>query len=102
MKAGPSSLRVSVKCRFGPLSAGFDLFDLFFEGRFRELAVLNQKKPHTRNFSARNSGAGNDCANFMVPTKFLVLGGGGWGVGFFLKGGGECANLILWARDFSG
>ena len=51
-------------------------------------------------FFARNSGAGNGCANFMgalkncvlsagkttMPIKFLVLGeGGGWG--FF--GGGE-------------
>ena len=49
-----------------------------------------QKKPDVRNFSARNSGAGNGRANFMgawdfgvlsagksrMPMKFLLLGGG--------------------------
>ena len=66
------------------------------------------KKPHVCNFSARNSGAGNGCANFMgawhflalsagkppMPIKVLVLGGGGfWN--FFLKRGGESAKFIF-------
>ena len=29
-----------------------------------------------------------------MPTKFLVLGGGG-GVGFFLKGGWKCQNFLF-------
>ena len=63
-------------------------------------------------FSARKSGAGNGCANFMgawknafslqekaMSIKILVLGGGGvfevfWG------GGGEVPILFLWARGF--
>ena len=62
-----------------------------------------QKKPHVRNFSARNSGAGNECANFVGAWQFLVLsagnppflvlgrGGGSW---FFLEGGCGSANFI--------
>ena len=33
-------------------------------------------KPHVRNFSARNSGAGNGCANFMGAWDFWVLSAG--------------------------
>ena len=67
---------------------------------------------------ARNSGAGNGCANFVgtcfffffrsfckqtsMPIKFLVfLGGGGYFFFFFLGGGGEVPILFLWARGFS-
>ena len=35
-----------------------------------------QKNPHVRNLSARNSGAGNGCANFMGAWHFLVLSAG--------------------------
>ena len=58
---------------------------------------FSQKKPHVRTFSARNSSAGNGCANLMgawhffgsfcrktpVAIKFLVLGG----VWVFWRGG---------------
>ena len=59
---------------------------------YKEIPVnisLIQKKPRVRNSSARNSGAGNGCANLWVPGflvlsagkphahKFLVWGGGG-------------------------
>ena len=37
---------------------------------------LNQKNPRVRNFSARDSGAGNGCANFMGAWHFLVLSAG--------------------------
>ena len=57
--------------------------------------------------SARNTGAGNGCANFMgawnflvlsarkppIPIKFLLLGGF-WA---FLEGGVEVPILFLWA-----
>ena len=62
-------------------------------------------------FSARNSGAGNGCANFMgawknafflqekaMSIKFLVLGGGG--VFGFLGGGGGADYIFLGARIF--
>ena len=61
-------------------------------------------------FSVRNSGAGNGCANFMGTWKNCVLSagkthvhkiprfrGGGY-FGFFL--GGEVRILFLWARGF--
>ena len=71
---------------------------------------LNQKKPDVRDFSARNSGAGNGCTNFMgawhflvlpagkpaMPIKFLVLVGD---LGF-LEGGVEVRILFLWAWRF--
>ena len=59
-----------------------------------------QKNPCVRKISARNSGAGNGCANFMgawknafflqeeaMSIKFLVffLGGGGGYFGLFVK-----------------
>ena len=61
--------------------------------------------------SARNSGAGNGCANFMgawhflgsfcwktpMPIKFLLLGGGFW---VFLEGGVEVPIIFLWAWGF--
>ena len=31
-----------------------------------------RKKPHDRNFSACNSGAGNGCANFMSAWDFFI------------------------------
>ena len=69
---------------------------------------INQKKPHVRNFSARNSGAGNWRANFMgawdflafcwktpVPIKFLLLGV----LDFFGRGG--CQYYFYGRGDFS-
>ena len=71
--------------------------------------TATQKKPDVRNFSARNSGAGKGCANFMgawhflfflletpMPIKFLLLGG----VVVFLEGGVEVPILFLWAWGF--
>ena len=59
-----------------------------------------QKNPRVRKIFVRNSGAGNGCVNFMdawknafflqekpMSIKFLVLGGGGGDLGFFLGGG---------------
>ena len=67
---------------------------------------LNQKKRDVHIISARNSGAGNDCADFMGAWHFwlfllenphahkiLLLEGG---VGFFRRGGGS-ANFIFMA-----
>ena len=65
-------------------------------------------------FSARNSGAGNGCANFMgawkkcfisaekkaMSIKFLVLEGGGGVFWVFGGGGGGSAEFFLWARGF--
>ena len=74
----------------------------------------DQKEPDVRKFFARNSGAGNGCANFMgawknsfcrktsMPIKFLVLGGGGvvfWF--FFVGGGGECRFYSYGREDCS-
>ena len=64
------------------------------------------------NVFARNSGAGNGCANFMgawkkcllpagkpsTPIKFLVLGGG---ILVFFLGGRGVPILFLWGEDFS-
>ena len=64
-----------------------------------------KKKRDVHKISARNSGAGNGCANFMgarhfcvlsagkppMPIKFLLLGGGG-GVVDFLEGGWKCCD----------
>ena len=60
---------------------------------------------------ARNSGAGNGCANFMgawknafflqekpMPVKILVLGGGYFGL---WGGGGECRFYFYGREDFS-
>ena len=72
---------------------------------------LSQKSLMSIKIFARNSRAGNGCANFYgrlgisgslcrkttIHTKFLVLGGGG-GAFWFFGGGG--ANFILWARGF--
>ena len=65
-------------------------------------------------FSARHSGAGNGCANFMGAWKkgFLSAGkshvhkiprfGGGGGIlGFFWGGGGECQFYFYGREDFS-
>ena len=68
--------------------------------------VLSSKKPHVRNFSARNSGAGNGRANFMGAWDFLLLSAGKphahiilpfWGgvLGFFRRGGGGSASFIF-------
>ena len=37
---------------------------------------FDQEKPHVRNLSARNSGVGNGCANFMGAWHILVLSAG--------------------------
>ena len=85
---------------------------LAFLGNKQKKSGETQKKP-TRNFSARNSGAGKRprqlygrlaffgtfCWKTPTPIKFLVLGGGG-GREFFGRGGGGSADFILWARRF--
>ena len=73
----------------------------------------NQKKRGVHKISARNSGAGNGCANFMgawhflvlsagkppLPIKFRLLGGGFW---VFLEGGGWKCQFYFYGRgDFS-
>ena len=63
-------------------------------------------------FSARNSGAGNGCSNFMgawkkcvflqekaMSIKFFVLGGGGV-LGFGGGGGGSADFIFMGARIF--
>ena len=71
------------------------------------LKILQKtKKPHVYNFSTRNSGARNGCANLLaawffgsfcwktpMPIKFLVLGG----LGFFLERERGSANFIFMA-----
>ena len=66
-----------------------------------------QKEPDVHHFSARDSGAGNGCANFVGAWHFLVLSagiaphahkiprfrGGGGVVGFLEGGGGGSANF---------
>ena len=72
-----------------------------------------QKKPRVRKFFARNSGAGNGCANFMGAWKyafflqenlhahqFLVLGGILGLVFFFLGGGAKCRFYFHGRGDF--
>ena len=76
-------------------------------------ASLFQKKHDVHKISARNSGAGNGCANFIgawhflvlsagktpMPIKFLLLGGGCWG---FLEGGAWKCQFYFYGRgDFS-
>ena len=73
-------------------------------------AQIRKKKPHVCRFSARNSVAGNGCANFMgawhflvlsaenpppMPIKFLLLGGL-FGVSW--KGGVEVPVLYFMVR----
>ena len=64
---------------------------------------LLQKKPHVRNFSARNSDfySGAENGSFLLENphahKIPGLGGSG-GFGFFKRGGGEVPILLLWAR----
>ena len=73
-------------------------------------ASFCQKNPRVRKVFARNSGAGNGCANFMgvwknafflqenpMPIKFLVLGGV---FGFFFVGGGSADLIFMGARIF--
>ena len=77
--------------------------------------TVYQKKPRVHNFSARNSGAGNGCANFMGAWHFCVLsagknphahkippfrGGvvgflerGGWKYQFYFYGRGDCSEF---------
>ena len=38
--------------------------------------TLFQKKPHVRKISARNSGTGNGCTNFVSAWHVLVLSAG--------------------------
>ena len=59
------AIQPSAEMRSKGLRATLQLIDL-----------LIQKKPRARNFSARNSGAGNGCANFMDAWHFLVLSAG--------------------------
>ena len=73
-------------------------------------ASENQKNPFSvRKIFARNSGAGNGCANFMdawknafflqerpMSIKFLVLGGGV----FWVFGGGSADFIFMGARIF--
>ena len=70
-------------------------------GVFSPLSIL-QKKRGVHKISARNSGAGNGCANFMGAWHFLVLSAGkpphahkippfrGGGFWVFLEGGWKC------------
>ena len=77
-------------------------------GKACDFKIVIQKSPRVRKIFVRNSGAGNDCANFMdtwkkcvlsagkpMSIKFRVLGGGFWG-----GGGGGVPILFLWARGF--
>ena len=81
--------------------------------RFFVKNSLNQKKRDVHKISARNSGAGNGCANFMDAWHFWVLSagknphahkippfrGGSW---FFWKGGGWKCRFYFYGRgDFS-
>ena len=65
-----------------------------------------QKKSDVHKISARNSGAGNGCANFMGAWRFWALSAGkphahkispfrGGGVVGFLEGGGGSADFIF-------
>ena len=45
-------------------------------GQPRHPDLSRKKKPHVRYLSARNSGAGNGCDNFMGAWDFLVLSTG--------------------------
>ena len=69
-----------------------------------------QKKRGVHKISARNSGAGNGCANFMGAWHFWFVllenphahkippfRGGFW---VFLEGGVEVPILFLWAQGF--
>ena len=80
---------------------------------FRSWGPLgNQNKRDVHKISARNSGAGNGCADFMGAWHFWVLSAGkapmpirflllGRGHGCFWKGGGvEVPILFLWAWGF--
>ena len=69
-----------------------------------------QKKRDVHKLSARNSGAGNGCANFMGAWHFLVLSAGKphahkippfrGGSGFFRRGGGTANFIFMGARNF--
>ena len=85
------------------------LSKLLFQNASKE--HCQKKKPRVIKLFARNSGAGNGCANFTgawkiafflqenppCPQKFLVLGGGVFGVGV----GGSADFIFMGARTFS-
>ena len=72
----------------------------------RSVPAKTQKKRGVHKISARNSGTGNGCANFMGAWHFLVLSAGKpphahkippsrGGCRSFLEGGGGSANFIF-------
>ena len=80
-----------------------------YNGKVR---LISQKKRDVHNISARNSGAGNGCADFMAAWHFLVLSAGkphahkippfrGGVLGFFRRGGWKCQFYFLGRGDFS-
>ena len=102
------SLRLSLECPRGEGHWAARQGQKLSRGNFYSEIL----KPIVRNFSARNSGAGNGRANFMgawdflvlsagkppMPIKFLLVGGGGSGL--FRRGGGSANFIFMGAGIF--